>query len=83
MQGFTINGYLQEYSVIDYRTAVILPKGIDATISAPIFCAGITAYQAVLVPELTSGEWLVVVGCGGLGQLGESRQYSLNVLKRI
>ena len=29
---------------------------------------GITAYQAVLTAKLEKGQWLTVIGCGGLGQ---------------
>lgn len=42
MQGFTIDGFFQEYSKIDPHTAIVLPEGLDATKSAPLFCAGIT-----------------------------------------
>ena len=69
MQGFSCNGYFQEYCVVDSGVSVVLPKDMDAAVSAPIFCAGITAYQAVLTAKLNSGEWLAVIGCGGLGQL--------------
>ncbi|KAK4930957.1 hypothetical protein LTR66_016076, partial [Elasticomyces elasticus] len=48
MQGFSCNGYFQEYCAIDAGTAVVLPASMDATVSSPIFCAGITAYHAVL-----------------------------------
>jgi propanol-preferring alcohol dehydrogenase len=41
-QGFSIDGYFAEYSKVDPKAAVILPKGIDASTAAPIFCAGIT-----------------------------------------
>lgn len=42
MQGFTIDGYFQEYSKIDPNTAIVLPEGLEASLSAPLFCAGIT-----------------------------------------
>ncbi|KAK4936600.1 hypothetical protein LTR28_010117, partial [Elasticomyces elasticus] len=69
MQGFSCNGYFQEYCAIDAGTAVVLPASMDATVSSPIFCAGITAYHAVLKAGLREGETLAVIGCGGLGQL--------------
>lgn len=37
--------------------------------AAPIFCAGITAFHAVDSSELKEGDWLAVVGAGGLGQI--------------
>ena len=40
MQGFSCNGYFQEYCAIDSGTAVVLPPGMDPALSSPIFCAG-------------------------------------------
>lgn len=42
LQGFVADGYFQEYCVVDWRNAVILPKELDMKRSAPLFCAGIT-----------------------------------------
>jgi len=69
MQGFAIDGFFQEYSIVDPSTAIVLPQGMDATKSAPVFCAGITAYHGVVRAGLQPGETLAVMGCGGLGQL--------------
>jgi D-arabinose 1-dehydrogenase-like Zn-dependent alcohol dehydrogenase len=71
MQGWGMNGFLQEYCIVDYRSAFVLPEKLDARRAGPLLCAGITAYNAVRKPELKEGQWLVVVGCGGLGQMGE------------
>ena len=70
MQGFACNGFFQEYCAIDSGVAVVLPKDLEPTTAAPIFCAGITSYQGVKAAALQPGEWLAVIGCGGLGQLG-------------
>ena len=42
LQGFTTDGFLAEYAVVDYHNAVILPNNLDIKKAAPIFCAGIT-----------------------------------------
>lgn len=47
MQGWGMDGFLQEYCIVDYHSAIKLPKGMDAKKAAPLFCAGITAYNAV------------------------------------
>lgn len=70
MQGFAVDGFFQEYCAIDSGVAVVLPQRMDPSSAAPIFCAGITSYQAVETAALRPGEWLAVIGCGGLGQLG-------------
>ena len=72
----TVDGYFQEYAAIKWRNAAHIPDGMDLTISAPLFCAGCTAFNAVTdtIAELKGREpsdnWVAVIGCGGLGHLG-------------
>ncbi|KAF2424496.1 GroES-like protein [Tothia fuscella] len=70
MQGFSKDGYFQEYVVVEARGAMVLPEGIDVKEAAPLFCAGVTSYHGVDDCELEPGEWMAIVGCGGLGHLG-------------
>lgn len=42
MHGFSTAGHFAEYSVSDYRNAMVLPDGIDMVSAAPLFCAGVT-----------------------------------------
>lgn len=42
LQGFFVDGFFQEYCIVDYHNAVIMPKELDMDRSAPLFCAGIT-----------------------------------------
>lgn len=42
LHGFQCDGHFAEYSVADYRNAMVLPEGMDMISSAPLFCAGIT-----------------------------------------
>lgn len=51
------------------QNCVKLPDAIDIKTASPIFCAGITAFHAVDSSELKPGDWLAVVGAGGLGQI--------------
>ncbi|KAH7207730.1 chaperonin 10-like protein [Fusarium oxysporum] len=69
MHGFTCPGHFAEYSVSDARNAMVLPEGMDPDTSAPLFCAGVTAYHAVKGCELVEGQWIAIIGCGGLGHL--------------
>ncbi|KAM5352824.1 hypothetical protein ACJ41O_005546 [Fusarium nematophilum] len=69
MHGFSCEGHFAEYSVSDYRNAMVLPQGMDLDTSAPLFCAGVTAYHAVRGCDLKEGQWIAIVGCGGLGHL--------------
>ncbi|QDS69627.1 hypothetical protein FKW77_008925 [Venturia effusa] len=70
MQGFGVDGFFQEYAVVEARGAMVLPDGIDLVEAAPLFCAGVTAYHAVEDAGCEPGEWMAIIGCGGLGHLG-------------
>lgn len=69
LQGWQADGFFAEYAVVDMRNCIHLPESVDVATAAPIFCAGITAFHAVDSSELKEGDWLAVVGAGGLGQL--------------
>lgn len=47
LHGFTCDGHFAEYSVADYRNAMVMPKGMDMISSAPLFCAGITGMSYI------------------------------------
>ncbi|KAI0200753.1 hypothetical protein F4808DRAFT_470214 [Astrocystis sublimbata] len=67
-QGFHADGFFQEYALVDYHNAVVLPPELDVKLASPLFCAGITAFNCIDSCELQPGQWLAIVGCGGLGQ---------------
>ncbi|KAF2478035.1 GroES-like protein [Lindgomyces ingoldianus] len=70
MQGFTLDGYFQEYVCVDARATMILPPELDVKTAAPLFCAGVTAFHGVEDCGLQPGQWMAIIGCGGLGHLG-------------
>lgn len=65
--GLNVPGAFAEYVVCDARFAVALPGYVDPVTTAPVMCAGITAYGAVKRAGLKAGESAIVFGCGGLG----------------
>lgn len=69
LQGFTADGFFAEYAVEAWQNLAKLPSSTNLETAAPIFCAGITAFHSVDSCELKEGQWLAVIGCGGLGQL--------------
>ncbi|KAG7112752.1 Alcohol dehydrogenase 1 like protein [Verticillium longisporum] len=69
LHGFQTAGHFAEYSVTDYRNAMALPDGMDMATAAPLFCAGITSYHCVKGCNLVRGQWIAIIGCGGLGHL--------------
>jgi len=70
MQGFGADGYFAEFAVVEARGSMKLPEGIDVDTAAPLFCAGVTAFHGVEDCELKPGQWMAVIGTGGLGHLG-------------
>lgn len=74
-KGFTTDGYFAEYMLMDAASAVVIDlqgSPHSATLLrqlAPIFCAGITVFDAVSRAKLAPGETVAVIGAGGLGQL--------------
>ena len=70
LQGFTTDGFFSEYAVVDYHNAVVLDPSVwNLDTGCAVFCAGITAFHSVDSCELKEGDWLGVIGCGGLGQI--------------
>ncbi|KAF2486307.1 alcohol dehydrogenase [Neohortaea acidophila] len=64
------NGAFQEYLVIDGREASKIPDAMSFATAAPLACAGMTAWRAVLNAKLKSGQWIGIMGSGGgLGHL--------------
>lgn len=69
-RGFTSDGFFSEYALFDAATAVKVPGEGNMAEIAPILCAGITVWDAITraaAPRLKQGDWIGVVGCGGLG----------------
>lgn len=60
-------GFASHLIVPDPRYLVGI-GGLDPALAAPLACSGLTTYRAVkkLLP-IHPGEWVAVVGCGGLG----------------
>ncbi len=70
--GLTRDGGFADYVLVDERSIVPLPGGVEPVEVAPHADAGITAYHAVkkLVPRLEPGSTVVVIGIGGVGHIG-------------
>jgi propanol-preferring alcohol dehydrogenase len=75
MKGLSTPGFFSEYTVVDAATAVVVPPPatecapLDLDRLAPLFCAGITAWDALERAKIRMGETVAVVGMGGIGQM--------------
>jgi NAD+-dependent secondary alcohol dehydrogenase Adh1 len=70
--GLTRDGGFADYVLVDERSTIRLPDGVEPAAVAPHADAGITAYHAVkkLVPRLEPGSTAAVLGVGGVGHIG-------------
>jgi D-arabinose 1-dehydrogenase-like Zn-dependent alcohol dehydrogenase len=64
---FRDGGYA-EYTLVPHPKFLVDADGIDPAVATPYACSGVTVYSA-LKKALPVGddEWLVIMGCGGLG----------------
>jgi NAD+-dependent secondary alcohol dehydrogenase Adh1 len=69
--GLTRDGGFAEYVVVDERSLIPLPAGVEPAEVAPHSDAGLTAYHAVkaLVPRLTPDTTTALIGVGGVGHI--------------
>ncbi len=67
ISGASNNGCFAEYTLIDADFAIKLPSDMDPFTSAPLFCACVTVYKALKVSGARPGEWVSIIGIGGLG----------------
>ncbi|EPQ26717.1 uncharacterized protein PFL1_05696 [Pseudozyma flocculosa PF-1] len=70
MLGLSLPGGFAEYMKADARVVSKIPESIPWAEAAPLFCAGSTVYGALLAVKPRKGQWIVMLGVGGLGHLG-------------
>jgi NAD+-dependent secondary alcohol dehydrogenase Adh1 len=69
--GLTRDGGFAEYVLVDERSLLPLPDGVEPAAVAPHADAGVTAYHAVqkLKQHLVPGTTAAVIGAGGVGHI--------------
>ena len=69
--GLTRDGGFADFVLVDERSLVRLPDGVEPAAVAPHADAGITAYHAVkrLLPRLGPGSTIALLGVGGVGHI--------------
>ena len=68
--GTTVDGGYAEYAFARASGLVRIPDGMDPLDAAPLLCAGITTYRALLQIDARPGALVAIQGIGGLGHLG-------------
>lgn len=64
---YSDGGYAEYVLVPNYKYLVKIGEDMDTDLSAPLACAGLTAYGAIKNANLKPDDNVVIVGTGGLG----------------
>lgn len=67
--GYTRPGGYAEYMVAPAAFVGRLSAGVDMYEMAPILCAGVTTYRGLKRTGTRPGQWMAIVGIGGLGHI--------------
>jgi propanol-preferring alcohol dehydrogenase len=67
--GYTKPGGYAEYMVAKADFVAKLPKKANLNAIAPILCAGVTTYRGLKRTNTKPGDWIAVIGIGGLGHI--------------
>jgi len=71
--GVTRPGAYASHVLVPEAKYLVDATGIDEGFAATLACSGITTYSAARkIPALTERDWVVVLGCGGLGLIALS-----------
>lgn len=68
---------MAEQCIVKADYAVKVPDGLSSEAASSITCAGVTTYKAIKESGIQSGQWIVISGLGGLGNL--ALQYAKKV----
>jgi propanol-preferring alcohol dehydrogenase len=64
-----VNGGYAEFIKAPASHATNIPEAVSSIQAAPLFCAGVTVYRALMQAKPQRGQRLAVFGVGGLGHL--------------
>ena len=67
--GYSKPGGYAEYMIADAGFCGRIPAHADAYELAPILCAGVTTYRGLKRTGVRPGQWVTVIGIGGLGHV--------------
>jgi len=67
--GYSKPGGYAEYMIAEADFCGHIPDGADPYELAPILCAGVTTYRGLKRTGVKPGQWVAVIGIGGLGHI--------------
>ncbi|MBF0845132.1 zinc-binding dehydrogenase, partial [Streptococcus danieliae] len=62
-------GGMAKQCIVTADYAVKVPDKLDPAQASSITCAGVTTYKAIKEANVQPGQWVVIYGAGGLGNL--------------
>ena len=74
--GYSVDGGMAEEAIVVADYAVKVPDGLDPIEASSITCAGVTTYKAIKVSGVKPGDWQVIFGAGGLGNVAYMYGYA-------
>ncbi|MCW6652251.1 alcohol dehydrogenase AdhP [Aerococcaceae bacterium NML210727] len=75
--GYSVDGGMSQKCIVTADYAVKVPEGLSSEAASSVTCAGVTTYKAIKVSKVRPGQWIIISGLGGLGNL--ALQYAKNV----
>jgi D-arabinose 1-dehydrogenase-like Zn-dependent alcohol dehydrogenase len=69
MTGVTLDGGYADYMIAAESSLARIPDELNDTEAAPLFCAGVTTFNALRNLGLRGGDLVAIHGMGGLGHL--------------
>ena len=67
--GYSVDGGFADYVLAPAAYVGHIPDSLDFAEAAPILCAGPTRYKGLKETDTKPGDWVVIVGVGGLGHV--------------
>lgn len=64
ISGYCTPGTFQQYVLGPAAYVTPVPHELDSAIVAPLLCAGVTVYSALLRSHAKPGNWVVIAGSG-------------------
>ena len=68
--GIAYDGGYAEFVIVPAGALALIPEGLSAVETAPLMCAGVTAFNPLRNSGARPGDLVAVLGIGGLGHLG-------------
>lgn len=76
------SGTFAEYTIGHEDYVLPIPSNLDIVAGAPILCGGVTSYKALKQAELKVGDYVAIIGIGGLGHfaIAYAKAMGLNII---